>query len=326
MIRNLQALRAICAVLIYIHHAGPDCPVVSSFGDAAVAIFFILSGFVMSASYEHREVSITPRAMSRFMYNRVVRIYPLYLAALLIMVFTVSWKIFALDALMLQSWIPDINIAFAGNGPAWFVSSLMFSYLMFLPTQWLLRNRRKLFYRILAVTLVAYCCLILLLRGELMFYLLYVCPPIRFIDFMLGMVLWDQLPRLQGWQSKAQPAAILAIVLCIGQMLLWEYVPMRLTLCSYWWPVALLLIASLTLADRQSGLLTKVFHWRPLVIAGNVSFTFYILHRPWIDLMHNLLPNFNIYLQLVIGISLLLPIAYAVNRWFEAPMYKKLKV
>ena len=82
---TIQALRAIAALLVVVHHAfemwgariSSTAPGVSwPNGAAGVDIFFIISGFVMVVS--SRRIASQPDAWRTFVQHRIVRIVPLY--------------------------------------------------------------------------------------------------------------------------------------------------------------------------------------------------------------------------------------------------------
>lgn len=88
MISNIQALRAVAAFIVAIYHVQPMIRDnfggnwQTNFGAAGVDIFFIVSGFVMVHSCSYKKV--TPML---FLRDRVVRIYPLWWAALAVLLF-----------------------------------------------------------------------------------------------------------------------------------------------------------------------------------------------------------------------------------------------
>jgi peptidoglycan/LPS O-acetylase OafA/YrhL len=80
---TLDGLRGIAAALIAIRHAGPLFPGwVFPHSPLAVDLFFVISGFVIASAYDRRlENGLTPMG---FMKLRLIRLYPLYLAGLLL--------------------------------------------------------------------------------------------------------------------------------------------------------------------------------------------------------------------------------------------------
>lgn len=150
-IESMDALRAFACLGVLCYHMH-----LCVFGHLGVALFFVMSGFLSAYNYldtmdtEH----ITVKSCVKFSYNKITKLYPLYFAMMLIPLAgqvygaingLISWgKVFgkfAADALLLQSWIPINEYYFSLNGPAWYLSSIGFSYLM-LPL--ILRGIKKL--------------------------------------------------------------------------------------------------------------------------------------------------------------------------------------
>jgi exopolysaccharide production protein ExoZ len=82
---NVQALRGVAILMVVLRHMkvyegryGPAhlLPDFAKIGDAGVDLFFAISGFVMVATT--LKSFAVPGAVSRFLYKRVTRIYPLY--------------------------------------------------------------------------------------------------------------------------------------------------------------------------------------------------------------------------------------------------------
>lgn len=92
MLRSIQAGRGIAAVLVLLYHLNnivfgtpkyfPTKPFGTFFdmGHAGVDFFFVLSGFIIM--YVHRGDIGHPEAAGRYLFRRLVRIYPIYWIAL----------------------------------------------------------------------------------------------------------------------------------------------------------------------------------------------------------------------------------------------------
>jgi peptidoglycan/LPS O-acetylase OafA/YrhL len=80
---TLDGLRGVAAMLIAIRHAAPLFPGWElPHSPLAVDMFFVISGFVIASAYDHRLAGgLTPTG---FMRLRLIRLYPLYLAGLLL--------------------------------------------------------------------------------------------------------------------------------------------------------------------------------------------------------------------------------------------------
>ena len=142
----LDSLRGICASFVVFYHFHGDSWVKSvPFIKNAflfVDFFFVLSGFVIAASYGAKIGEGYP--ISRFMFLRLGRLYPLHLVVLLAYLVIVVAKNFLgesgpytssnflLSAFLLQVWTPygglDLN---PWNPPSWSISAEIWTYLLF---------------------------------------------------------------------------------------------------------------------------------------------------------------------------------------------------
>lgn len=88
----VQALRGIAALWVVLFHleksdaitAAPVVHPVFGYGSAGVAIFFVLSGFVIAHSLNGK--TMTPRALGKFVLRRSVRLDPPYWASMVLVV------------------------------------------------------------------------------------------------------------------------------------------------------------------------------------------------------------------------------------------------
>lgn len=137
-IEQLTFTRFIAAISIVIFHYGNSSYLFNneyiSFifkqANVGVSYFFVLSGFVMIIAYGNRKKI----KFIEYIKNRLARIYPVYLLAiLLILVINLFRNINVVDLLlnllMLQSWFP--NKALTLNLPGWSLSVELFFYVTF---------------------------------------------------------------------------------------------------------------------------------------------------------------------------------------------------
>lgn len=94
LFETLDAMRGVAAIMVMLCHlVGPLSPVdFAPLAYVAVDLFFVLSGFVIAHSYEQRLVAGMTAA--EFMLKRLVRLYPLYLAGLVLAVVAAVADIF----------------------------------------------------------------------------------------------------------------------------------------------------------------------------------------------------------------------------------------
>lgn len=225
MIRNLQSLRGVAAILIFYHHFGFTNVYTDSFGDFGVAFFMMLSGFVLSLA-SSRKSRIQPTANSHesfsikaFMRSRLLKIYPLYFIcwamAVLLLPYRGSRPGICLSMLMLQSWVPEQEIYFAGNSVAWFISDLMFCYLVFAVLR---KFAGKLSNTIVSVGAFAYFVLyffvVLRIPSDLVHGIVYINPAMQLSSFIIGMLLFHIYSRLEksSWTDERLASTSTAMI------------------------------------------------------------------------------------------------------------------
>jgi peptidoglycan/LPS O-acetylase OafA/YrhL len=137
---ELEGLRGVCAILVVLSHWGEFLPeregviayvaeIPRPFGFLAVIVFFMLSGFVIGrATPAERSAG----AVASYLQRRFIRIYPIYLAAL-VASFLVAGKPlgsgeFLLHAAFLQNAVVE---TIASNGPLWSLDNEAIYYLVF---------------------------------------------------------------------------------------------------------------------------------------------------------------------------------------------------
>ena len=186
MIATLQSLRFVFVMLIFLSHFDyKDIHALDAGGDCGVAFFFLLSGFVLSLGYGP-QISEGSFSFGRFLKRRLLKCYPLHILCLLLFLIVSRSAIdgrVILNALLLQSWVPDADYYFSCNSVSWFLSSLMFCYLVF-PSVY-----RRISPALTLTVLAAGIAIYLLVPYSRVNAILYVHPLVRFIDFYLGMLL-----------------------------------------------------------------------------------------------------------------------------------------
>lgn len=139
MIKTLNSLRFILILMIMICHSSlPISDGMKAYlGECPVAIFFVISGFVLSLSYGERLQS-EEVSNKKFFLSRVFKIYPLHLLIIAILL-PMDWRLGQLKpwyqvlahATLLQCWLPTHSFVAALNGATWFISDIIFFYLVF---------------------------------------------------------------------------------------------------------------------------------------------------------------------------------------------------
>jgi peptidoglycan/LPS O-acetylase OafA/YrhL len=308
---TLTGFRFVAALLVFASHSTfegffADDSVnrwyASTFGLAGwpgVGFFFVLSGFVLTWSARAGDTK------SRFWRRRLVKIYPNHVVgwvvagALLIGVGAAPTLDVALPNLFLvHAWIPLMNYFASMNGVSWSLCCELLFYLLFpLLHRWIrpLGTRRLWALAGVVVLLVVLVPLVAaLLPGDPKvpfnpdlpashFWFVYLFPPVRVLDFVLGIV----AARIMMTGGRAPVGLPVALVLAVAGYALMLAVPLDFGMvAANIVPLTLVIMAGAQ-ADRSGT-------WSPLrgrfaVWLGEISFAFYVLHQMILEYGHRLI-------------------------------------
>lgn len=155
-LRALTGLRGVAATIVALAHFRPllpyDIQAFLMWQDAAVDLFFCLSGFTLSYVYSRDRFQF-----SSYLTARVARIYPLYFVTMIAAAAVYVWPLsidpmtypasaafsdFLLQALMLNAW-PVVGTGVHWNYPAWSLSVEWFCYIVLFPLLLRLKTPRS---------------------------------------------------------------------------------------------------------------------------------------------------------------------------------------
>ncbi len=356
---SLTGLRTVAALMVFCFHIYAAAIFVSptvnhwmshsfSQGGVGVTFFFLLSGFLLTWTARNNDTA------TAFWRRRIVKIFPNHLVTWVVaMVFltisgltlTGSFTPIGLDSLpnlfLLQDWFPRGGVFFSMNIPSWSLGCEAFFYLLF-PLS--LRALRRIPGRLLwtsAAVLTAAVWLMPLLANTLFhhgppvpglpvsedrMWFVYTLPPVRMLEFLLGMVL--ALIVAEGRWPRISLGA--ASVLSLAGYIASSWLPYVYSLnAGALIPLALLIPAAAT-ADINS----KMSPWRGRVMVwlGNVSFAFYLVHQLVIRWVHYALGATRTFdTPAAIGVTALimaiaLVLASALYYAVEMPLVRRLSV
>ncbi|MDC9821703.1 acyltransferase [Pectobacterium polonicum] len=142
---SLNGTRIIAALLVYLFHTSLGNMlnlfsdesigeaysfVLSKAGWVSVSFFFILSGFVMNWS------SPSVSHPLQFYKKRFSKIYPVNIFIMILIIITGVISVGRVDVwlpnlLLIQTWIPQGDNYIGGNVPSWFLSVIVFLYIIY---------------------------------------------------------------------------------------------------------------------------------------------------------------------------------------------------
>lgn len=286
----LDSLRGLCASIVVFFHVEGDAavkgiPVVTN-GFLFVDFFFVLSGFVIAASYQSKLVE--GYSIVKFMLLRVGRLYPLHIFMLAAYLIVATAKYFSGSpsnytplqflgsALLLQAWEPhpgtDLN---PWNPPSWSISAEFWTYLIFAVS--CLAFRRK--------SLVAFGALILLAAPVLLFAsdrAMNVCFNGSGIarcvyGFSFGVVAYsfwqtNWLSAVKNSRGLATLAEVICIAACMTIVSIAGSSKFGL-LCP------IVFSATVVVFAYQAGAISRLLLMPPLVLIGTLSYSIYMTHE-----------------------------------------------
>ena len=211
MIKTLTSWRGIFALCIVCFHFAMH--EFDQMAFAGVTFFFIISGFLVALRHESLE------STKQYYLRRVWRIFPLHWLALIAMIaldlvmihkFHYGWDL-PLHVALLQSWVPNVEVYYNYSIHSWFLSSLLFAIIA---TPLLLRfintTNRKVTWAIVITACLAVTVLYLL-ASEKLFSFYHVFPPMRLVDYTLGMMLGATMRTRVKTQHVSSTAGASAI-------------------------------------------------------------------------------------------------------------------
>lgn len=290
----LTGLRTVGALAVALFHFRPTLYAaipatahadrVLSHGDLGVPLFFILSGFVIWHNYGTGAL-LHPRGVFRFVWRRGARLWPVNVLSTVLAIPVVAWGIeihnywgapipgwysfggFLASAMMVSSLLhPDVT--FAWNQPAWSLSGEMVAYAVFpvvvaLALSVRAHRLRPTVVWLLPAVFLAY----QVIANTTAFPYRWLANLVVF--FLIGVLTrWIGLPtgrsRYVAWVLQfAAPAGVLACFFGLDFRL-----------------VVVFMAASVWAYSAQDGPLAVLLSTRASLIAGQSSYSLYMLH--WI--------------------------------------------
>lgn len=296
----ITGLRWWAAFAVFVYHFPNLAPLpdelalFSPFGNLGVTFFFVLSGFVLTWSWR----AATSRRT--FYWRRFARIYPLHIVTLLcaIPVFysfnpdpAQTWVkpfdfgVLLLCVLLLQGWSRDPAILFAGNPASWTLTSEAFFYALHPFFTLAIRRVAVRGALIAAAAVVAFAAAtrVLIVAQPESWVAGLPWPVLRLNEFALGVCLaWafrrGWRPRIPLWVPVLLISGWLAALALLP--LAPETAPVYGAVAPYVSEVTAALCAMLIVSTAAADLAgrTRIARARPIVVLGEWSYAFYLIH------------------------------------------------
>lgn len=237
-----------------------------------VDFFFVLSGFVIAATYSERLTN--GFGMWRFMVLRFGRIYPLHLAMLMAFLLAGTGELSTAEqsrALLAHAFLLHglgvITVPVWGNVPSWSISTEFFVYLIFAAGMSTLRDRVRW---VLLPVVVFLPLLIYFSKGGLAESDGYQLAR-GFFGFTAGMIAWQLFGALRGRAQPGTGAELAAIFALIAFVSLAGDRPASVV-------APIIFAAVIVIFAFEAGKASRLLRRKPFVVLGLLSYSIYMLH------------------------------------------------
>jgi peptidoglycan/LPS O-acetylase OafA/YrhL len=340
---NLTGIRAFAASWVIVHHLqlnpalhidlGP-LDALAAHGWLGVDVFFVLSGFILTKTYEQRVQTFTFASYRRFLQRRLAKIYPLHFAtfclalAILLAARAVHYHFHTVQENTAKSAICNLLLLHAfgftkhagWNVYSWSVSAEWFAYsVLFFPMLlWLRRVRPWIVCGFGALLWAAYlliCAFALHKNPDLNTDggILRILP-----EFVLGYGLYRMLPSLAKAADIYLCAAVVLAALACSRP-------------SAFFLIVVAIMALIAAAAQKGRLTDALFSNTWVVRIGEASYSVYLIQFFVMLLMEATLRKVHLgpVIPRVMAQGLVAAVVIAVGllifRYFENPIHEKLK-
>lgn len=244
-------------------------------------------------------------------------------------VFLQTVKYLPANFLLCQSLIPDQFCYYSGNGVSWFLSTIVFLYIVF-PLLWRICSRLAIRWNI------ALYALLIIIRYSLEIELpediktdwLYINPLTRWMDFTCGIITYLLYKKLKDVDVIIKNKSLLiafGLFIVTFPITVFIITHNRTYSLVIFWIAYSLLIGGSSLLEMCWERCKKASHPKLMRIISSFSsimFSFYLLHQIVILVLYNhppinLLDNKFMKFLLILGICVLL--AFIFHNYFEKP-------
>ena len=351
MIDTLTSLRFFAILGVFLSHLGfiSNTPKYKGLFDnyfyegyIGVTFFFILSGFVLSYNYLNKFKTLSGSSKWKFTEKRIFKIYPLHFITFLISVPLIFKEILReplknfilalVNLMLLQSFIPITRIYFSYNAVSWNLSVFMFLYLL---TPYLLYLVNKITEKY-KIKFSLFCIFILYILGIVISYIfkdnafnhwiIYISPFFRLIDFSIGLLLGGIYIYFKEINKSKLFFSCYEIIATLGLVILFMFhkqVAQVYRYDVYYVPIMCMIIFVFAF---QKGVISKILKNNKFVYLGQISFSFYMIHRLVISYIFHLNKlNYKPVLMSVICFVTSILAASILYKYVENPIKNKVR-
>lgn len=269
---SIHGLRGLCALMVFVGHVismsiNGGFLTINEYptlvlAEIGVDIFFVISGYLIVQSL------VRQGNVRKFILNRIIRIYPVFLPLLMVM--------FVVGPLIGFEWMADLN-------PLQFVLAFLASLFMLpgvFPLEEAVRNSRTLsfefaFYLVSALTFFSFRKARMFTKYALLLLAIGVSIAVcirypRALFFLAGTIVYFLDARIKAWNVSGKLPSIYSLAALLGVYFATYYHQLLIALVFG--------VAFFAMMAKQHGLLSRFLHTKTMQFYGTISYSFYLLH------------------------------------------------
>lgn len=284
------------------------------------AMFFMLSGFLISSSYKDRIQSHSV-ALKDFLLGRLRKLYPMYLISNAVSLL-VEISRYGVSAINVEKVIFTVLLQGGGgigthapyNRPTWFLSALLVCYILYFAVCYFAKSHTHLISCIIAGIVVGYT----LLTSNLDLPFLSPSNGTAYLNFFLGFLFAEGYPLLTQKQHRwLQPLSLVTLPAVLYLMLSYgvEIIAGDLRICYSFVMCPMILYLALVKGPCRS-----ILQFQGFVALGKLSSSVFFWHLPFFFLFSDLyglvVPGGSVEEpQYLIYVVLLLLLSWVCTKW-----------
>lgn len=304
-IKSFTGIKVLALLLIFYQHSGmPILPF--GLGSRMCELLFVLSGFLVGYNKIEKEIKCSFKSCFDYFISKMILFYPLHVIITFIrcileyksFIYPATYLKLLLSLMLLTSWSPHEETFFCFNGSSWFLSALLFCYLLS-PLFLRLIKIKKYYILFICVGIIRILLDYIPEYSNVAFLELHthVNPFVRSLEFFMGMLL---VPMYKKTNEKLHEISINKKVIIIISLVetimifltfffMYKYLEIWLKSLYVLWFCLFCLIFSFDI-----GIISRFFGLKIFKLFNKIQFEFYLSHTTFFALCNVILFHLHI--------------------------------
>lgn len=331
-IASLQGLKGYAILLVIISHYSfftnkYGHNIFYYAGCIGVGIFIIVSGYLTYWNYTETK---------EYFKSRIIRIYPLFIITFLLAIpLQINLKDFnsylanfpkaVCNLLLINAWIPNQNYYYSFNSVSWFLTLVVFFALVTKPLiKQIKKTTRRTSIILLTIIIVIEIILSLVFQNKTYsHWLLYICPAVRLLDYINGMLLCKIMmgkTRVNEKNNYALQFGIIATIIIVLVLLETSFFINSDWYLNAVWIISILLLLGMLVCEE--GTVDRIiFKNKIILFIASISFELFLIHQLVIRYMDRISKRIalnNSIIEFILSFALSIMLAYGWSKIWKS--------